>query len=472
MTNKITAVAAIIIFVLLVCCKAYQPDNAGESAKSPNIIFIFIDDMGYADLSSYGNEKLETPNIDRLADEGIKFTNFYVASPICSPSRVAVTTGQYPARWRIHSFLASRKQNRKRGMANYLDPDAPSIARTMKEAGYSTAHFGKWHMGGGADIGDAPKPQIYGFDRSLVSFVGLGDRLLEKGNNWSKSSAKLGQGDMNWVEKWEMTGIYVDSTLAFIERHQDEPFYIHLWPGDVHDPYKPNPEWREKFSEFDNNHYERDFLATLWNLDRQIGRVLDKLDELGLTKNTLVVLTSDNGPTDWPHYYREYYWPPGSVDPFRGRKWSLYEGGIREPFLARWPGHIPAGVVDSTTIMNGVDLFQSFSSLADIEVPNVNFDGEDMSDALLGNPQQRQEPLFWEYGKEDFYLSPGNPRFRSPNLAARDGKWKLLINADSTDIELYNLERDQAETTNLKDEYPEVTKRLAREVLIWRNSLP
>lgn len=438
----------------------------------PNIIFIFIDDMGYGDLSSYGNKKLETPNIDRLADEGIKLTNFYAASPICSPSRVSVMTGQYPARWRIHSYLANREKNKNRTMANYLDPKAPSIARAMKTAGYATAHFGKWHMGGGRDVGDAPLPQAYGFDQSLVSFEGLGPRLLQKGQGLSRQSGKLGQGPVQWVNKWEKTGIYVDSTLVFIDRHKNDPFYINLWPGDVHDPFIPKPEWREKFSQYENNHYEQDFLATLWNLDRQIGRVLDKLDALNLTQNTLVVLTSDNGPTDWPHYYKEFYWPPGSVGPFRGRKWSLYEGGIREPFLARWPGYIPAGTIDTTTTMSTIDLFRTFSNLTKVEASAVDFDGEDVSQALLGEPQDRDGPLFWEYGREDFYLSPANPRFQSPNLAVRDGKWKLLMNADSTEVELYNLKKDHAETTNIKDEHPDITQELVNTLLRWRRSLP
>src|SRR5699024_5795133 len=146
-----------------------------------------------------------------------------------------------------------------------------------------------------------------------------------------------------------------------------------------HDPFKPKPERRERFSVYNNDHYQQDFLATLWNLDRQIGRVLDKLDELDLSNNTLVVLTSDNCPTDWPYYYKEYYWLPGSVGPFRGRKWSLYEGGIRMPFMARWPGHIPAGMVDATTIMSTIDLFKTFCNLAGAEPPKVEFDGEDMS---------------------------------------------------------------------------------------------
>lgn len=461
------------ILLLTVVFETYAQNNTSKSDPSrPNIIFIFIDDMGYGDISSFGNTLLETPNIDRLAEEGIKLTNFYAASPICSPSRVGIMTGQYPGRWDVHSYLSGSEQNQKRGMANYLDPKAPSVARTMKQAGYATAHYGKWHLGGGRDIADAPLPQAYGFDRSLVSFEGLGPRLLRKGQRLSEQSAKLGQGPIRWVKKWERTGIYVDSTLSFIERHQDEPFYIHLWPGDVHDPFIPKPEWQQRFSEYDNDPYLRDFLATLWNLDRQIGRVLNRLDELGLAENTLVVFTSDNGPTDWPRYYEDYYWPPGSSGPFRGRKWSLYEGGIRMPFLARWPGQIPAGTVDTQSIMHATDLFQTFSTMAGIEPPNADFDGQDMSKVLKGYFRERDAPLFWDYGREDFFLSPGNPRFQSPNLAVRDGKWKLLINADSSDVQLYDLKQDHAETNNLADQHPDVARRLAAEVLQWRRSLP
>jgi len=461
-----------VFLVIALVGKGFTQNSKTQSnSQQPNIIFIFIDDMGYGDLSSFGNEKLETPNIDRLADEGIKLTNFYTASPICSPARVSVTTGQYPSRWQIHSYLAGSDQNKKRDMPNYLDPGAPSIARTMKNAGYATAHFGKWHMGGGRDVGDAPLPQAYGFDQSLVSFEGLGPRVLRREHGLSEQNAELGQGPIQWVKKWERTGIYVDSTLSFIERNSEQPFYIHLWPGDVHDPFIPKPEWREKFSEYDNDHYERDFLATLWNLDRQIGRVLDGLDDMGLAENTIVVLTSDNGPTDWDFYYDEHYWPPGSVGPFHGRKWSLYEGGIRMPFLARWPGHIPSGMVDVTTIMSTIDLFRTFSNIVDVETPPVDFDGEDMSQALLGNPQKRKKPLFWEYGPEDFFLSPGNPRFQSPSLVVRAGQWKLLMNIDSTDIQLYNLKKDHAETTNLKDKYPQVAQQLVEKIFDWKATL-
>lgn len=451
---------------------ALLPANAQQGdTERPNILFIFIDDMGYGDLSSFGNCKIETPNIDRLATEGIRLTNFYVGSPICSPSRVTVTTGQYPSRHGITSFLAGSEKNEQRGMKNYLDPDVPAIAETMRKAGYRTAHFGKWHMGGGRDVADAPKPQEYGFEESLVSFEGLGDRLLVKGHHLSEQSAELGQGDIQWVEKHEVTPILVDRTLKFIQEHKDEPFYIHLWTGDVHDPFHAKDEYREMFTEYANNHYEQEFMATLYQLDLELGKLFDRLEEMGLAENTLVVLTSDNGPTDWKYYYDQNYAPPGSADPFRGRKWSLYEGGIREPFLARWPGKIPAGVTNDTTIVHAADLFPTFADLANVKAPDVDFDGEVMSDVILGKcERQRSKPLFWEYGS-DFDIKPGNPRFRSPRLAMRDNEWKLLMNDDGSGRELYNLEKDPAETKNIAENHPLIVQRMAGQLKEWKETL-
>ncbi|MGV3541229.1 MAG: sulfatase-like hydrolase/transferase [Rufibacter sp.] len=444
-----------------------------QKNERPNIIFILIDDMGYSDLSSFGNKEIQTPNIDRIAKEGIKFTNFYVASPICSPSRVALMTGTYPARYRIHSHLDSRESNEKRYMANYLDPKAPTIARMLKNVGYTTGHFGKWHMGGGRDVDDAPHPQAYGFDESLVSFEGLGDRLLEKGQGLSKASEKLGQGKVTWIEKWEKTGLLVDRTLDFVGKNKNKPFYVQLWTGDVHDVFKPNPAWLPQFPEYANDHYKQEFYAVLHNLDQQIGRLLDQLDKLKLTDNTLIILASDNGPTDWPFYYKQGFWPPGSADPFTGRKWSLYEGGIRVPFMARWPGHIPAGTVNETTILNSIDLLPTLTSIVKGKKPNEKIDGQDMTQALLGKQQQqRAKPLFWEYGRNEHYLYPGNPRFVSPSLAMRDGDWKLLMKPDGTGLQLYNLKLDHAETTNLAEKQPEIAKRMSEALLAWRKTLP
>ncbi len=441
--------------------------------EHPNLVFIFVDDMGYGDPSCFGNTKVETPNMDALAAEGLKLTNFYVVSPICSPSRVGVTTGHFPARHGFSSYLNDRKTNRKKGMPDFLDPEAPAIARAFKKAGYATAHFGKWHMGGGRDVDDAPLPSTYGFDEHLVSFEGLGDRILFPGK-LQDMSAKLGHGEINFVEKHEMSGIYVDRSIDFIRRKKDEPFYLHLWFNDVHDAHVPKEGEAEKFAAITDNPYEQKFFAVLTEMDRQIGRLVGEIDELGLAGKTLIVLTSDNGPTAWPRYYKEGVEPPGSTGGYRGRKWSIYEGGIRMPFIARWPGHVPAGETDEATIMGTVDFFPTFCALALVETPDgVDFDGQDMSQALLGQgPVERQKPLFWEYGRDKTYLRPGAKHDASPNLAVRDGKWKFLINADGTSPELYDLESDPKESENLIAEQFEVTEKLKTQLLEWRKNLP
>jgi len=457
----------------LAICPSEIAFSSKRNKRQPNIIFIFIDDMGYGDLSCYGNKYVQTINIDRLAEEGVRLTQFYVNSPICSPSRVAVTTGMYPARWRINSYLSSRKQNRKRDMADYLNPKAPTLARTLKQAGYATAHFGKWHMGGGRDVDDAPLPQEYGFDESLVSFEGLGDRILIKNDGLSKASEKLGQGKIRWVEKHEMTDIYVNRAIDFIHRNKDKPFYINLWPNDVHDAHVPKPQLWDKYKDVTQNEYEQKFFAVLDELDRQIGRLMNEISRLGLDEDTIIIFTSDNGPTDWPRYYKEGVKPPGSAGPFRGRKWSLYEGGIRTPFIIRWKGKIPAGQVNEKSVVCGIDLFPSLCSLAGIEIPqDVDFDGQDMSGAFLGKNVKRKSEIFWEYRRKPFYLKPGNPEFVSPNLAIRQGRWKLLINDDGSGPELYNLTEDTGEKLNCARVKPEIVERLSKKLLEWRKSLP
>ena len=206
---------------------APQPAPMAKTPAKPNIIFVLADDMGYADLQSYGGQGVQTPNVDRLAREGIRFTQFYVNSPICSPSRTAFTTGQYPARWNITSYIDNRELNQRRGMAQWLDLSAPTVARSLSSAGYECGHFGKWHMGGGRDVGEAPLPTEYGFAQSLTQFEGLGPRVLpmmsaQNGkpafkNGLGVSSEQLGRGKISWVPRADVTSAFVDGALGFIE---------------------------------------------------------------------------------------------------------------------------------------------------------------------------------------------------------------------------------------------------------------
>ena len=444
---------------------------ASFAAGGPNIVFVFIDDIGYGDLSCYGNRDIATVNIDRMAAEGIRFEQFYVGSPICSPSRVAVTTGQYPARHLIHSYLNSRERNRQRGMRDFLDPAAPAVARAFRRAGYATAHFGKWHMGGGRDVDDAPLPSAYGFDESLVAFEGLGDRILPPGG-LSEQSKKLGRGSVRDAAKHEMTEIYVDRSIDFIRRNRGKRFYLHLWLNDVHDRFYPKPGSTAKFRQFEANPYVQQYYAVIDEMDRQLGRLFAEMDKLGLAENTLIAIAGDNGPTAWKRYYDEGYDPPGKTGGLRGRKWSLYEGGIREPLILRWKGSVPAGRVNGKTVVGAVDLFPTFCALAGVAAPDAAFDGVDMSAAFRGEQPARRRPLFWEYGRTPSYLRPGNPADVSPNMAVRDGRWKLLMNADGSNVELYDFRDGFDESRSVAAKHQKVTRRLSAMLQSWRQSLP
>ena len=235
----------------------------------------------------------------------------------------------------------------------------------------------------------------------------------------------------------------------------------------------PSESQLAKFARFSANPYQQKFLAVLDEMDRQIGRLVDEIDRMGLAENTLLVVTSDNGPTAWPRYYSEGVYPPGSTAGYRGRKWSLYEGGIRIPLIARWKGRIAPGQVDSTTILGSVDFFPTFCAMAGVAPPpGVEFDGENLSQALLGEPAQRSRPLLWEYGRDETFLKPGLASDQSPNLAIRDGRWKLLVNADGSRMELYDFESATDERENVAARHPDVARRLSSRLLEWRKSLP
>ncbi len=435
-------------------------------ARQPNVLVLFIDDMGYADPSCFGNPAMKTPNIDRLATEGIKLTNFYVNSPICSASRVALTTGQYQQRYRVHSYFATRKSNRDRKMPDWLDPEAPTLAKAMKANGYKTAHFGKWHMGGGRDVGDAPLPQAYGFEESLVSFEGLGDRILWQKTGNQKESWTHGRGTILDLPKHKTTETYVDHAIDFMKRNQDQPFYLRVFPNDVHDAHMPSEEQLRKWEGKSDNPPDAAFFAVLDEMDRQIGRLLDTLDELKLTGETIVLFTSDNGPTDWPRYYKAGDTPPGFTGPLFGRKWSLYEGGTRMPFIARWPGRITAGTTNDRSIMAAIDVFPSIVALTGIQADTSNLDGEDMSAALLGKEINRPAPLFWEYGVHGS-ISPGKKEHISPHLAMREGDWKLLCNPDGSETRLFNLSKDIGESRNLAPKRQRKVKSMKGRLLDW-----
>lgn len=466
MTTKTldTTLAAILAVVPLYAGAA---SATRTESNRPNVLVLLIDDLGYGDPGCFGNTKVATPNIDRLANAGLRLTNFYVNSPVCSPSRVALSTGQYADRWRINSFINTRAHNASRKMADYLDPRAIHTAQIFKDVGYRTAHFGKWHMGGGRDVGDAPLPVEYGFDETLVSLEGLGDRVIFPESGIAEASEKLGRGKISHAAKRDLTRIYVDHAISFLQRNKDGPFYLEVFTNDVHSPHLPPPADAARHAAVTASPAEQKFLAVLSELDRQIGRLLDELDRLRLAENTIVIFTSDNGPSDGSNYYRRGGRPPGSTGPFFGRKGSLYEGGIRVPFIIRWPGHTPAGQINDQTVVAAFDLQPTLCALSGINPPaGKTYDGLDMSAAFLGRSPQRDQPVFWAFRTFGAY-EVGEKRHISPQLAMRDGHWKFLINTDGSGAELYDLAADPAERHNLAALLPDQTARFSTVTQVW-----
>jgi N-acetylgalactosamine-6-sulfatase len=417
------------------------------SPRKPNVLFILADDWGWGDLGCYGHERLRTPNLDRLAKQGIQFTQFYVANPVCSPSRAAFLTGHFPARHAIHGHLATPEQNAARGMPNSLDPKVTTLAKLLKGAGYVTGHFGKWHLSSGPQ---AFHPSEYGFDVVRAAVGGSAAWV------WHDPERNRAQS----------TEMIVDETIKFIETHRDKPFYAQAWILDTHARLQPTEEQMKAYPNLIGA--TRIYYSAATDADKHIGRLLRKLDELGLTENTIVIFSSDNGPEEILIGNASEH-GVGSPGPFRGRKRSLYEGGVRTPFIVRYPARTPAGKVDSTTVIGAVDFLPTICSLAGVKLPDhLDLDGEDMSDALLGKPKERTKPLFWEWRFRIF----GHVINRSPMLAIREGRWKLLMNPDRSRVELYDIPNDLSELNNLADKHSDVVKRLSEKLLKWQATLP
>jgi uncharacterized sulfatase len=444
------------------------PLLGADMPRKPNIVMVLIDDMGWGDFSCFGNTAVRTEHVDRLAAEGLRFSQFYVNAPICSPSRVALTTGQYPARWRITSDLDNRTLNEKRGVAQWLDPTAPTLARFLKQAGYATGHFGKWHMGGQRDVGEAPLIGAYGFDASLTNFEGLGPRVLPLGDAYdgkpprkhALGSDLLGRGPITWEDRSKITGAFTAAALDFIRKAEaeDRPFYVNLWPDDVHDPFFPPKARRGDGTRHTLYH------GVLEAMDDQLGALFDSIRGSDkLRDNTLILVCSDNGPDV----------NAGSAGPFRGGKTMLYEGGIRSPLIVWGPGLLAAdsaGHHDQSSVFAAIDVATSLLAIAGVNPPaGVNFDGENMANTLLGKAKtSRQAPLFWRRPPD----RPGTRGIDLPDLAVREGRWKLLCEYDGSRPQLYDLAEDRAETINLKDRHPDIVARLTTTVLTWHRSIP
>jgi len=450
--------AQLLLGLLVPCCLLSVNVQARERADQPNIVFILADDLGCGDLGVTGHPYARSPNLDQLAREGIRFEQAYMAGAWCAPSRYGLMSGVFPAR----HFSQTR----------LLPVDRPCVTSVLHDAGYATAHFGKWHMGDKKQ--KAPPPEAYGIDESFTT--------QSSGAGWSAEARK----DPHYREK--TTPHYVNLTIDFIRRHKNRPFYVNLWIYPTHSYINPTPEQLAVYQDLivDVNDFEnplqRDFLnfvaqhgdvqaamraycADVTAMDAEVGRLLDVLAALKLRENTIVVFSSDNGPgplcNNWDNIVKRYGEKPlllnsvGSARQFRDRKISLHEGGIRAPLIVRWPRRIRAGTVDTETLWCGVDYLPTVAALAGAALPAADLDGEDLSAAFLGSAQLRTQTLFWS----------DRPQWS----ALRDNQWKAHLRGDQ--FSLYDLSRDPSESNNVAGRYPRQARQYHNELRQWIESV-
>jgi len=428
-----------------------------NAAERPNILFIFADDWGWGDLSCHGHPYVKTPNIDRLAKEGTDFHRFSVASGVCSPSRTAVMTGHFPARYNIDGHFAWVPSNAKRNMPDWLSPNVPLLPRFLQQAGYATAHFGKWHLANNM-IPDSPLPSEYGYDE-YGAFNCAGEQIP----------------------------VHEDarSAIAFIEKSNaaKKPFFINLWIHEPHTPFHTVPKYRWRFRELaePGNIYA----SVLSHADDRIGEVLDALDRLKLADNTLVIFSSDNGPArasrptklELKHDTATgagygIAAAKGITGGRKGYKSALFEGGIGVPFIARWPGKTAAGKVDDRSIFSAVDLLPTFCEVAGVELPDTyTADGVSQVATLKGNGNAtRPKPLFWKM--HSAWPIPKTRPYHWVSYAIVHENWKLVSNADGNYVELYDIVADPFEKSDLKKDKPETVKQLLQQLDDWKLTIP
>lgn len=433
--------------LLLLAGNAFAANNAGPQA--PNIVFLLADDLGGGDLHCYGHPYSRTPHIDSLARDGTRYTQFYATGATCCPTRTGLMTSKFPATYPTYPANG--------GFASHV-----TITELLKKQGYVTGHFGKWH------IGPVQKPGTYGIDA-------IGASEDEQGGKKKK-------GD----ERGRDAHIY-DSAIKFIEQHKGGPFYVNVWGHISHNPVNPTDalvkRWsglKVKDSDFpsqmlgklsdirkaggDVDDGMRRYLADVESLDDSVGRVLKRLDELGLRENTIVVFSTDQGADmNKASLGGLRFNQMGSNGPLRGGKHTHWEGGVRVPWIVRWPGHVPAGRTDDKSVLSGVDWLPTLCSIAGAKINTSDFDGEDASAAWLGKgPHVRTKPILWKAS------SPGS------DSLIRDGQWKLRHPTRKNDgeLELYDILADPSESKNVAAQHPDIVKKLSARLEAWAATLP
>ena len=428
---------------------------AAAAAPPTNIVVIYADDLGYGDLGVYGHHTIRTPNLDQLAADGLRLTQYYAPSPLCSPSRAALMTGRTPFRSGIRSWIPQYQDVQ-------LGPGEITVATLLKEAGYETFLGGKWHLNGGLDHEPHTQPDDHGFDHWLALHA-FPIPHNHRPTNFYRNGEALGEVDGYTAD------IVIDEAIAWLEgRDGERPLFLYLAMIEPHSTLANPDQFNAMYERFTDGEIRPivnglpeppldlleargpgEYYANVTYLDHQIGRFLKALDARGLRDSTLVFFASDNGPvtTTWRHWWEVNLY--GSTGGLRGRKADLYEGGIREPAIIRWPGRVEAGAV-SDAVVSGYDLLPTIVSLLGLEPPpDRPIDGEDFSSILAGEEWVRERPLYWEFDDDQGF-----------HYALRDGDWKLLADYAMARTELYNLLDDPLEMIDRSGDRPEVLKRM------------
>jgi arylsulfatase A-like enzyme len=407
----------------------------GEEGK-PNIVFILCDDLGENDLSCYGRKDQPTPNLDRLAGQGMRFTCAYCASPICSASRAAIMTGKAPGRLHITNFLPGRPDAVSQKLIQpeiegQLPLEEMTIAKALKGAGYVSACIGKWHLGGPGFL-----PTDQGFDDAFAGHPNTKPSATEGGKGEYELTAQ--------AEKW-------------LEENKDKPFFLYLAHNTPHVPLAAKPELIEKHKDAWNPIYA----AMIESLDDCVGRVMAKVDALGLTERTIFIFTSDNGGL---HVFETPNTPSTYNAPFRAGKGYLDEGGLREPLIVRWPGRIKAGVVQETPVML-YDFLPTLLNAVGVDVAHTlgPVDGVNILPLLTGGTIPTRT-LYWHFPN---YTNQGS----KPAGAVREGDWKLIEDDETGDAELYNLAADPGETNDLAKTESSRVSELRGKLTAWRKAI-
>lgn len=458
-----SAVLTALSLILITGCEVSE--QPAQEERPPNVLMIMIDDLGWTDLHIQGNDLLETPVIDRLAQEGMRFTDNYAAAPVCSPTRAAVITGQSPARLAITNHITGNQDQfqpegallRAAEMYNHLGLDYVTLAERLKGAGYATAFMGKWHLSGTNDeistVEPGRRPEFQGFDVNVggVSFGGPPSYFDPYQNPAIKDQ----------MEGEYLTYRLVEETIGFIDEHQDGPFFVALWPYTVHWPMDAPQELVDKYADRpgfkdygDGIESSTRYAAMIEAMDGALGRVLAKLDELNLAEETLVIFTSDNGA----------YGGVTDLSPLRGVKGYLYEGGIRVPLIIRWPGHVEAGTVSSVPVIS-MDFFPTILEVAGLETsPSVPLDGESLLPLLHQTGTLERDAIYFHYPNYAFH---GENRLGG---AIREGKYKLINFYDDDSVELYDVVNDLSEEHDLSDELPGIADQMKAKLGSWLES--